>query len=142
MTPVTADETQRDEWRAVASYLDSDRVAAEPVFVQPYYHQQALSYYYTPQCFVPGEVFSCNKESFNVQSITRHNCCEPDEVTDERLAYHLPQDDFRLITVRDAPIGAQIIDYANRTRHVTQPASFDDNIDLYRVTPLSESENN
>jgi hypothetical protein len=142
MTPVTADETQRDEWRAVASYLDSKRVAAEPVFVQPYYHQQPLSYYYTPQCFVPGEVFSCNKDSFNVQSITRHNCCEPDEVTDERLDYHLPPDDFWLITVRDAPIGTQILGYANRTRHVTKRASFEDQITVYHVNSGGESENN
>lgn len=67
----------KDNWRAVSSFVKENVKEGEYIFIHPYYHQYAFSYYYDRECFALEDFYSCNFDKHNVLSLNwLADCCE------------------------------------------------------------------
>lgn len=130
VTPVFDAQTQRDDWAAVSQYLETHR-SGNPVFVQPYYEQQPLTYYYNSKCFT-DDIYACNKAD-EIRSITKYNCCGAEQLDKKRLEGILPPPPYWLILTGEDTHGKRMLQYSKETHSIDNHTVFPKELHVYRI---------
>ncbi|MFH1133063.1 MAG: glycosyltransferase family 39 protein [Nanoarchaeota archaeon] len=67
---------EKDDWRSVSRYLRQQTQPGGRIFIDPFYHQHPLAYYYR-ECFQEEDLFGCNFRKHGIISIDGfHPCCD------------------------------------------------------------------
>jgi mannosyltransferase len=129
--------TSKDDWRSVAIYLNNNVGRDDVVFLEPYYHQESLLYYYGRDCFRDYSVYSCGYLRHNILSIYHtETCCNsttrltnPDEKN--RLASFSNRTEWLLSVRNELFQKNSLFTYLNNTKTLTLNDSIGD-IKIYR----------
>jgi uncharacterized membrane protein len=130
----------KDNWRAVSQFVKNNVSKEEYVFIHPYYHQYAFSYYYDKECFDAGSFYSCNFHEHNILSLKWFEDCCNDSTELMQVIYkenqlkHYAGNTIWLINVRPEMYyqNNNLLNYFNERKDLTFAAEFAGGVEVYR----------
>jgi uncharacterized membrane protein len=128
----------KDNWREVSSFVKDNVGKEDYIFIHPYYHQYAFSYYHDKECFGVEDFYSCNFNRYNVLSLNwRASCCEDNTMltsTNEynELKYYV-NGTIWLLNIRPEMYynNNNLFEYFNSRKKITFSGNFS-GIEVYR----------
>jgi uncharacterized membrane protein len=131
----------KDDWKAATLFIRNNVKENEYVFIHPYYHQYAFSYYFDKECFDAGDFYSCNFHEHNVLSLNwLADCCNDSTkltstVYEENQLKYYVDNNIWLINVRPEMYyqNNNLYDYFNEKKNLTFSKEFS-GIEIYKFT--------
>lgn len=137
-------DIDKDNWKDATVFLKNNAGQDDIIIVDPFYHNDPFTYYYSRDCFKEQYVGECNFENYNVITLSWDAICCNDSTRTSAKSGHvtlhsLENETVWLVSLRAELYvsGKKLHDYLDESHNITQVKSFDD-IAIYKFEQIAE----